>query len=227
MGVPTMGVRRRRRKRWRLCIYPNGNKKSDGEGHISLYLEISDPQKLPLGWEVTVNFKLFVFNHIHEKYLTVQDADGKVRHFNVMKSRCGFAQFLSLDVLKDPCNGYLMDDSCIFGAQLSLYPEGNGKAKNKSLSLFLELAHCEKLHHQSKLYTEFELLIRDQYLDENVKPSHVKSNAKVWFCDSNKVWGFADMVSLSDLNDKSKDFLLNDSLIVEAKILLMMHSKNI
>ena len=35
------------------------------------------------------------------------------------------------------------------------------------------------------------------------------------------------MVSLSDLNDKSKDFLLNDSLIVEAKILLMMHSKNI
>ena len=36
----------------------------------------------------------------------------------MMKSRCGFAQFLSLDVLKDPCNGYLMDDSCIFGAEV-------------------------------------------------------------------------------------------------------------
>ncbi|KAL6347044.1 hypothetical protein AAG906_012295 [Vitis piasezkii] len=265
--------------RWRLCLYPNGNKKSGGEDHISLYLEISDAQKLPVGWEVTVNFKLFVFNHIHEKYLTVQDADGKVRDFNVMKSRCGFAQFLSLDVLKDPCNGYLMDDSCIFGAEvfvikysgkgeclsmikdpddgtftwvienfstlneevlysetftikeikwkLSLYPKGNGKVKNKSLCLFLELADCETLHHQRKLYTEFELLIKDQCNDENVEPSHVKSNAKVWFCDSNKEWGFADMVSLSDLNDKSKDFLLNDSLIVEAKILLMMHSKNI
>eukprot|EP00261_Vitis_vinifera_P033152 XP_019074395.1 PREDICTED: uncharacterized protein LOC100259955 [Vitis vinifera] len=265
--------------RWRLCLYPNGNKKSGGEDHISLYLEISDAQKLPVGWEVTVNFKLFVFNHIHEKYLTVQDADGKVRDFNVMKSRCGFAQFLSLDVLKDPCNGYLMDDSCIFGAEvfvikysgkgeclsmikdpddgtftwvienfstlneevlysetftikeikwkLSLYPKGNGKVKNKSLCLFLELADCETLHHQRKLYMEFELLIKDQCNDENVEPSHVKSNAKVWFCDSNKEWGFADMVSLSDLNDKSKDFLLNDSLIVEAKILLMMHSKNI
>ena len=51
---------------------PNGNEKSVGEGHISLYLEISEIEKLPVGWEVTVNFKLFAFNHIHEKYLTVQ-----------------------------------------------------------------------------------------------------------------------------------------------------------
>ncbi|WJZ84068.1 hypothetical protein VitviT2T_003693 [Vitis vinifera] len=58
--------------KWRLCLYPNGNKKSDGDGHISLYLVISDTQNLPLGWEVTVSFKLFVFNHIHEEYLTVQ-----------------------------------------------------------------------------------------------------------------------------------------------------------
>ena len=47
-------------------------KKSDGEGQISLYLEISDAQNLPPGWEVTVKFKFFVFNHMDEKYLTVQ-----------------------------------------------------------------------------------------------------------------------------------------------------------
>ena len=36
----------------------------------------------------------------------------------MMKTQCGFAQFLPLDVLTDPCNGYLMDDSCIFGAEV-------------------------------------------------------------------------------------------------------------
>ena len=59
--------------------------------------------------------KIACANIMNSIYL---DADGKVRDFNVMKSRCGFAQFLSLDVLKDPCNGYLMDDSCIFGAEV-------------------------------------------------------------------------------------------------------------
>ena len=59
--------------------------------------------------------KIACANIMNSIYL---DADGKVRHFNAMKTRCGFAQFLSLDVLKDPCNGYLMDDSCIFGAEV-------------------------------------------------------------------------------------------------------------
>ena len=36
----------------------------------------------------------------------------------MMKTLCGFARFLSLDVLKDHRNGYLMDDSCIFGAEV-------------------------------------------------------------------------------------------------------------
>lgn len=56
----------------RLCLYPNGNIKSNGKGYISLYLAIADTKKLPLGWEVNVNFKLFVFNHKHDQYLTVQ-----------------------------------------------------------------------------------------------------------------------------------------------------------
>lgn len=56
----------------RLCLYPNGNVKSNGKGYISLYLAIADIKKLPPGWEINVNFKLFVFNHKHEQYLTVQ-----------------------------------------------------------------------------------------------------------------------------------------------------------
>ena len=68
-------------------------------------------------------------NIMHSIYL---DADGKVRHFNAMKTRCGFAQFLSLDVLKDPRNGYLMDDSCIFGAEVFVI-KYSGKGESLSM----------------------------------------------------------------------------------------------
>jgi hypothetical protein len=56
----------------RLVLYPNGNKKSNGNGHISLYLAIAATDDLPLGWEVNVNIRFFVFDQIRDKYLTIQ-----------------------------------------------------------------------------------------------------------------------------------------------------------
>ena len=45
-----------------------------GRYNISLYLTISETktENLPTGWEVTVNFTLFMYNHIHDNYFTVQ-----------------------------------------------------------------------------------------------------------------------------------------------------------
>ncbi|KAI7990218.1 Ubiquitin carboxyl-terminal hydrolase 12 [Camellia lanceoleosa] len=101
---------------WELCLYPNGNKKGNGKDHISLYLVIKDTDNLPHGWEVNVQFKLFVFDHIRDKYLTIQE--GKIRRFHRMKTEWGFAQLLSLDTFNDTSNGYLLEDSCIFGAEV-------------------------------------------------------------------------------------------------------------
>ena len=56
----------------KLCLYPNGYEKENGKGHISLYLAISEADTLPLGWEVNVKFDLFVYDHIRDKYLTIQ-----------------------------------------------------------------------------------------------------------------------------------------------------------
>ncbi|CAK9159110.1 unnamed protein product [Ilex paraguariensis] len=104
--------------KWKLCLYPNGYEKENGKGHISLYLAISDTDTLPLGWEVNVKFDLFVYDHIRDKYLTIQNADGRVRHFHRFKTEFGFAKLLSLDTFKDASNGYLIDDSCMFGAEV-------------------------------------------------------------------------------------------------------------
>ncbi|CAK9181604.1 unnamed protein product, partial [Ilex paraguariensis] len=58
--------------KWKLCLYPNGYEKENGKGHISLYLAILEADTLPFGWEVNVKFELFVYDHMRDKYLTLQ-----------------------------------------------------------------------------------------------------------------------------------------------------------
>ncbi|XP_056174165.1 uncharacterized protein LOC115687215 [Syzygium oleosum] len=103
---------------WSLSLYPNGDKDNNGSGFISFYLSIEETDKLTGGWEVDVNYRLFVYDKIREMYLTIQDANGAVRSFHGLKTRWGFPQFLSLDTFKEPSNGYLVGDCCIFGAEV-------------------------------------------------------------------------------------------------------------
>ncbi|XVF79795.1 hypothetical protein PTKIN_Ptkin15bG0018400 [Pterospermum kingtungense] len=103
--------------KWRLLLYPKGNKKRNGDGCISLYLQIADTETLPLGWQINVNFKFFVFDQIRDKYLTIEDA-GAVKRFHQMKTEWGFDQLLLLGCFNDASNGYLVDDSCTFGAEV-------------------------------------------------------------------------------------------------------------
>ncbi|PON38420.1 E3 ubiquitin-protein ligase SIN-like [Trema orientale] len=105
--------------KWKLIFYPNGDKKNNGENYISLYLAIVETETLHVGWEVNVNFKLFVYDHLEDKYLTIQDTNGTdVKRFHEMKTKWGFGQFMSLVTFKDPSIGYLVDDSCVFGAEV-------------------------------------------------------------------------------------------------------------
>ncbi|XP_062164157.1 BTB/POZ and MATH domain-containing protein 5-like isoform X1 [Alnus glutinosa] len=117
---------------WRLVLYPNGKKNSDGNGHISLYLAIAHTNDLPLGWEVNVNIRFFVFDQIRDKYLTIQDANGRVRRFHNLKTEWGFAQLLSHDTLNDPSNGYLLDDTCVFGVEVFVI-KATGKGETLSM----------------------------------------------------------------------------------------------
>ncbi|XP_028065572.1 ubiquitin carboxyl-terminal hydrolase 12-like isoform X6 [Camellia sinensis] len=120
----------------KLSFYPNGDKKRKGEGHISLYLVIAETSNLPLGWEVSVNFKLFVYDQIQDKYMTIQDANGKVRRFHGMKTEWGFAQLLPLSTFNDADNGYLICDTCVFGAEVFVI---NYPSRGQSINILKEL----------------------------------------------------------------------------------------
>ncbi|KAK9934081.1 hypothetical protein M0R45_021239 [Rubus argutus] len=47
---------------WKLVLYPNGNKRENVEDHISLYLVMAGENSLLPGWEVCVDFRLFLLD---------------------------------------------------------------------------------------------------------------------------------------------------------------------
>ncbi|XVF56659.1 hypothetical protein PTKIN_Ptkin06aG0138100 [Pterospermum kingtungense] len=136
---------------WRLVLYPNGNKKSNGNGYISLYLELDRNSNLSLNWEVNVDFKLFVYDQIRDKYLAIKDWVVPVRRFDEMQTEWGFSQLLSLETFNNASNGYLVHDCCTFGAEVfvierpakweQLYP--TGRTLTWKIENFSELTHQE------------------------------------------------------------------------------------
>ncbi|KAF2282782.1 hypothetical protein GH714_043078 [Hevea brasiliensis] len=256
--------------KWRLSLYPKGNKKVDDKNeHVSLYLILSKSNALPLHREVNVYFKLFVYNQILDKYLVVQDAKEKIRRFRGAKIKRGFDKLVSLNAFNEASNGYLVDDCCILGAEifviertgkgecvsivkelancnaytwkiqkfsdwnqeyyksqvfviggyrwsLLLYPNGNSEEKGKCLSMFLQLEDSKPFDSGQKLYTEFILRVRDQLLGVHHEQ---KGNNK--YCTSAINCGFRRLILLSDLNDASKGFILDNTVIIEVQIPLM------
>ncbi|GMI78964.1 hypothetical protein like AT3G17380 [Hibiscus trionum] len=252
---------------WRLVIYPTGNKKSNGSGYISLYLEIEKTENESLDWEVNVDFKLFVFDKIRDQYLAIRDMDVPVRRFYEMKTEWGFSQFLSQKTFNDAANGYLVDDCCIFGAEvfeiqrtlkleksvlkkpsgrtitwkmdnfskldqesykspvvsiddikwnLLVYPKGNSSSKGTHLSVFLELAEPHTLPPKLQVYVKYRLRLWNQ-----IKSIHLAATAEVRFTSSLTDWGYSKFVSLKDVYDSSKGYMVKDSLIVSAKFNLI------
>ncbi|CAK7338873.1 unnamed protein product [Dovyalis caffra] len=104
--------------KWRMVLYPNGKKKEDDNSHISLFLAMTEPDDVSLGWEVNVSVTFFLFDRIRDRYLAVQDADRIDWRFHKMKMEWGFIKFLSHDTLRDPSKGFLVDDCCIFGVEV-------------------------------------------------------------------------------------------------------------
>ncbi|XP_074348906.1 uncharacterized protein LOC141687507 isoform X2 [Apium graveolens] len=267
---------------WKLVLYPNGNAKRGGGGHISLYLAIEKTDTLPLGWEAYVTYRMFVYDHNMDKYLTFQDdpAVQQIRRFHQAKKESGFDRLIPLEAFNAATNGYLVDDSCVFGVEvykikstgngetvnilehpkkvtfdwkicdfskickekvncqdiaseeftggqckwrMLLYPNGDFRTKDH-ISLFLELV--ESPTSVKKVLAEFSLVINNQLSDGH---SHSGQNG-MWFSASNtevitgsvqRKWGWPRFKLLSDLKKVSSGFIVNDTMLLQAKVKIM------
>ncbi|KAK7259392.1 hypothetical protein RIF29_24999 [Crotalaria pallida] len=251
--------------KWRLHIYPTGNKKVDGQGHVSIYLMLSDRSSLPVGWEVNAIVNFSAYNFLENEYVTTQDAS--IRRFNVLKSEWGISKFIDLETFNDPSKGYLFDDTCVFGAEvfvfnttikgdclsmiqkpvsvfhswkfdkyssaslnkyksqpfvagnykwnLLLYPKGDDKGRGNSISLFLAL-DASTLPTNTKLCVNFILRVKDQISEHHVEYSYCRAFSHIeWNC------GYPQFVSLTKFKDSNSGFLVKDSCIFEAEVTVL------
>ncbi|KAI5349109.1 hypothetical protein L3X38_001996 [Prunus dulcis] len=104
--------------KWILRLYPNGDLKKNVVDHISFYLVISGSAYFQDGWELNAFFRLFLLDQIKGTYLVLEDANKKVKCFHGKMLYSGFDQFIPLESFVDPSNGYLIDDTCVFGAEV-------------------------------------------------------------------------------------------------------------
>lgn len=140
--------------KWKLIIYPNGNKKENVKDHISLYLAMAQGSWLRPGWEVYAAFRMFLLHQKRDNYLTHEDANmGNGRRFHESKLEWGFDRFVSLNKFNEPSNGYLIDDTCVFGAEVTICKE-NTSGKGECVSMIKEAIpyqHPWKIENFSKL----------------------------------------------------------------------------
>ncbi|KAK9934083.1 hypothetical protein M0R45_021240 [Rubus argutus] len=110
--------------KWRLVLYPNGNERRNVEDHISIYLEMVGTDSLETGWEVYVAFRLFLLDQNKRLYSVFEDAFTKQKCYNAaMLDAAGFDQLIAVEDFNDSSNGYLVDDTCVFGAEVFVCKE--------------------------------------------------------------------------------------------------------
>ncbi|KAM7481253.1 hypothetical protein LguiB_005836 [Lonicera macranthoides] len=249
---------------WRVSVYPKG-RNNGSEDYVSMYLEIVDTHTLTQNWEVYVNYKLFVYDQLKDKYYTIQDADSKIRRFGSTRTEWGFNKFISFQTLTNASKGYNQDDACVFGAEvfvikqsglmedvttytwkvenfstikdkechysntflvhgyswyLSLFPNGCYEEKNKSLSLYVNADWLQR-NPKLRLCAEFKLRIKNQRNDTY----HEALIRESWFSTTCKGWGLHAFFPLVDLNDSSKGFMLNDTIILHVENTILSLNK--
>ncbi|CAA7017211.1 unnamed protein product [Microthlaspi erraticum] len=151
--------------KWRLILYVTGNKADGGDNHISLYVRIEDTQSLPKGWEVDVDLKLFVHNIRQRKYLTVTDE--AVKRYNEANKEWGYGQLIPLSTFNNPNVGYIVQDTCSFGAEIFIVKPAEQQERVTFVSNPPDNVFTWRVRRfsslEDKFYYSSEFLVGDRY----------------------------------------------------------------
>ncbi|EYU36702.1 hypothetical protein MIMGU_mgv1a025314mg, partial [Erythranthe guttata] len=212
--------------KWKLIIHPEGIKDNN---YVSVYLAMTETSSLPANWEVNAIFTIFLLNQISDKYMCFR---GKLRRFNQLKSTWGFSKLITKKKLRDELNGYIVDDSCVFGAEVFvvkservvecvsllkvrvlLYPNGNENEKGQSVSIYLECVSAKSFGPHQKLKAEYCMRLKGKN-DATCSTEKFSS----WFTSSTLACGTHALTRIDKLFDANKGFIVDDCCIVETEI---------
>ncbi|XP_061338183.1 ubiquitin C-terminal hydrolase 12-like [Gastrolobium bilobum] len=92
-----------------------------------------------------------------------------------------------------------------------IFPKGNNV---DYLSIYLDVAELASLHNDWSRYAEFSLAVVSQIHNKH----SVIKDTQHQFNDRESDWGFTSFMPLGELHDPSRGYLVNDTLVVEARI---------
>ncbi|PHT81271.1 hypothetical protein T459_14286 [Capsicum annuum] len=143
-----------------MIIHSDGN--GDGQGHISVYLAIVGPSSLHVDWEVNASFRFLIFDQIHDNYTVMKDTLARTKFALTqewsIKTEWGYSKCISHETFKDPSNGYLVNDECIFGVDVYVI-------KNQRIGECFSLNDADPYKHEWKI-AEFTKLTNKVYSEE-------------------------------------------------------------
>ncbi|XP_021737852.1 uncharacterized protein LOC110704379 [Chenopodium quinoa] len=117
---------------WMLSVCPKRNEPEQGDEHLSVYVTLVD--KLEPGSLVDVVLRFFVHDHLRDAYLSVLDV--RERRFHALKDKWGVPKFVPISTFNDADYGFLVDDCCVFGAEVLVI--NNQQVKISTMSIVEE-----------------------------------------------------------------------------------------
>lgn len=103
-----------------MLIFPKGNNVE----HLSVYLDVANSSTLPDGWSRHARFGLSVINqNLHEATVR-KDTE---HQFQAEEYDWGFTSFLPLKKLNDPGQGFLLNDTIIVEADVTVTDSNDSK----------------------------------------------------------------------------------------------------
>ncbi|KAH9766476.1 TRAF-like family protein [Citrus sinensis] len=209
--------------KWKLVLYPAGNKSKNVKEHISVYLAMANTSSLQLGWEVYAVFRLFLLDQNKDNFLILQEvfvckerSTGKGECLSMIKDAPSIKHVWRIEnfsKLRSECC-----DSQVFNSgdqkwKIQLYPKGRRHGTGTHLAMYLALADSATLTPGSKIYAEFTVRLLDQ-----VQARHIAGKANFWFSASNPESGWARYVSFAYFNNPGNGCLVKDVCSVEAEV---------
>lgn len=98
---------------WRILLFPSGN----NVPQLSIYLDVADSAVLPHGWTRQASFALTAVNQRNPQMNVTKEAS---HQFCSRACDWGFREFLPLAELRDPRQGFVIDDVLVITAHVQV-----------------------------------------------------------------------------------------------------------
>ncbi|KAH0650889.1 hypothetical protein KY284_030801 [Solanum tuberosum] len=138
-----------------------------------------------------------------------------MRRFQSIKSLWGLPKFLSHKAFKEASNGYLVDDKCVFGAEIFVVQR---QAISECLSIVKPNGSFKREWKICKFSNLDKLWLSEEFIVGGYKWYFFAQNYCNWFSAASRTWGYASYMPLTQLHDKKNGYLVDDCIVVEVEL---------